>query len=108
MAYYKANMLSIKARNNLAQLLAEVVLLSETVESYRESLAQVPYFDCIGLFRWLDREEKGYLSERDWQGVIGTRHRKLLTYAYSWFDTMKVGEVSRLEFAAFLLPKDNL
>jgi hypothetical protein len=56
----------------------------------------------------LDREEKGYLREKDFERAIGTSHRKLLTYAFGWFDNMKVGEVSRLEFAVFLLPKDNL
>lgn len=48
------------------------------------------------------------MRERDFQRIIGTTHRKLLTYAFSWMDNMKVGEISRLEFAVFLLPKDNL
>jgi len=108
MAYYQHNMLSIKSRTILANILAEVVLLSEAVEQYREALADIPFFDCIALFRFLDREEKGYLREKDFQRVVGTSHRKLLTYAFSWFDNMKVGEISRLEFAVFLLPKDNL
>lgn len=96
MAYYQHNMLSIKSRTLLANILAEVVLLSESIESYREALAQIDYFDCIALFRFLDREEKGYLREKDFERAIGTSHRKLLTYAFSWFDNMKVGEVSRL------------
>ena len=37
-----------------------------------------------------------------------TQHRKLLTYAFSWFDSLKVGDMTRLEFATFLLPRDNL
>lgn len=61
MAYYQHNMLSIKSRTLLANILAEVVLLSESIEAYREALAQIDYFDCIALFRFLDREEKGYL-----------------------------------------------
>lgn len=65
MAYYQHNMLSIKSRTLLANILAEVVLLSESIESYREALAQIDYFDCIALFRFLDREEKGYLREKD-------------------------------------------
>lgn len=39
---------------------------------------------------------------------MGTLHRKLLTYAFSWVDVGKVGEVSRFEFAAFLLPREHL
>lgn len=39
---------------------------------------------------------------------MGTSHRKLLTYAFSWVDVGKTGEVSRFELAAFLLPRDNL
>ena len=39
---------------------------------------------------------------------MGTTHRKLLSYAFSWMDNMKVGEISRLEFAVFLLPKEDL
>lgn len=71
-------------------------------------MANIDFFDCIALFRFLDREQKGYLREKDFQRVVGTSHRKLLTYAFSWFDNMKVGEISRLEFAVFLLPKDDL
>ena len=71
-------------------------------------MAEIDFFDCLALFRYLDREEKGYLREKDFQRVVGTKHRKLLTYAFSWFDVMKVGEISRLEFAAFLLPKENM
>lgn len=108
MAYYQQDMLSIRSRSLLAEVLAEVVLLSESIECYREALASIDFFDCIALFRFLDREEKGYLRERDFQRIIGTTHRKLLTYAFSWMDNMKVGEISRLEFAVFLLPKDNL
>ena len=96
MAYYQQDMLSIKSRTILANILAEVVLLSESIESYREALATISYFDCIALFRFLDREEKGYLREKDFERAIGTSHRKLLTYAFSWFDNMKVGEISRL------------
>lgn len=40
--------------------------------------------------------------------MVGTSHRKLLTYAFSWVDVAKVGEVSRFEFAAFLLPREDL
>lgn len=96
MAYYQQNMLSIKSRTLLANILAEVLLLSDSLEAYREALARVDYFDCIALFRYLDLEEKGYLREKDFQRAIGTSHRKLLTYAFSWFDSMKVGEISRL------------
>jgi hypothetical protein len=56
----------------------------------------------------LDHHEKGYLTEKDLHRVIGSLHRKLLTYAFTWVDTLKTGEVSRLEFATFLLPRDNL
>ena len=108
MAYFQANMPSIKTARCIAGILAEHVLLSETIEVYRQNLSQIQHFDCIALFRYLDRQEKGYLREKDFQRIIGTKHRKLLTYAFSWFDSMKVGEVSRLQFATFLLPKDNL
>ena len=108
MAYYQQDMLSIKSRSLLAHVLAEVVLLSESIECYREALASIDFFDCIALFRFLDREEKGYLRERDFQRIMGTTHRKLLSYAFSWMDNMKVGEISRLEFAVFLLPKKDL
>jgi hypothetical protein len=108
MAYYQQNMLSIKSRAILANIIAEVVLLSDSIETYREALARIDLFDCIALFRYLDQEEKGYLREKDFQRAIGTEHRKLLTYSFSWFDTMKVGEISRLEFASYLLPKENL
>ena len=96
MAYYQKNMLSIKSRALLANILAETVLLSSSIEIYRDALANIDYFDCIALFRYLDREEKGYLREKDFQRAIGTSHRKLLSYAFSWLDNMKVGEVSRL------------
>jgi hypothetical protein len=56
MAYYQHDMLSIKSRTVLAGILAEVVLLSEAIEEYREALANIAYFDCIALFRFLDRE----------------------------------------------------
>lgn len=55
MAYYQHDMLSIKSRTLLANILAEVVLLSESLEGYREALADIPFFDCIALFRFLDR-----------------------------------------------------
>jgi uncharacterized protein YciW len=56
MAYYQQNMLSIKSRTLLASILAEVVLISESVESYREALANLPFFDCIALFRFIDKD----------------------------------------------------
>lgn len=107
MAYYRKDMLSIKSRSIMAQLFAEIVLLSESLEAYRETLAQIPHFDCISLFRFIDQDQKGFIREKDIHKIVGTKHRKLLTYAFSWLDNLKIGEISRLEFAAFLLPKDN-
>jgi hypothetical protein len=108
MAYYQQHMLSIKSRNTLAHILAEYTLINETNESYREAIANSPYFDSLALFRLIDHNEKGFICEKDLQNVIGTKHRKLLTYAFTWIDSLKTGEVSRLEFATFLLPRDNL
>jgi len=108
MAYLHQNTLSIKSRTILSTLLAEVVLLSDSLEIFREALAKIENFDSVALFRYLDDEEKGYLRESDFQRLMGTKHKKLLTYAFSWVDAMKIGEISRLEFANFLLPKDNL
>jgi hypothetical protein len=108
MAYYQQHMLSIKSRNTLAELLAEVLLLNETIESFREALADTPYFDTLALFRFIDNQEKGYICEKDLHRVIGSTHRKLLTYAFTWMDNLKAGEISRIEFATFLLPRDNL
>lgn len=67
MAYYTQHMLSIRSRTLLANILADVVLLNETNECYREALANTPYFDCLALFRALDRQEKGYICEKDLQ-----------------------------------------
>lgn len=84
-------MLSIKARNTLAHLLAEVTLINTTNEAYRQSIASHPHSNPLALFRLLDQQEKGYLCEQDLQGVIGTKHRKLLTYAFTWIDALKSG-----------------
>ena len=62
----------------------------------------------MGLFRLIDRQEKGFFSEKDLHRIIGTSHRKLLTYAFTWMDNLKAGEVSRLEFSTFLLPRENM
>lgn len=62
----------------------------------------------MALFRLIDSHEKGYIREKDINRLIGSTHRKLLTYAFSWVDSGKAGEVSRLEFATFLLPRDDL
>lgn len=108
MAYYQQDRLSIKSCNAIASLLAELVLLNESTESFREALAESPQFDSIGLFRLLDPQEKGYLCEKDLLKVVDTTHRKLLTYAFSWIDQTKSGQISRLEFATFLIPRDHL
>ena len=68
----------------------------------------MPFFDTLSLFRFIDEEEKGFISEKDLHRLIGTSHRKLLTYAFTWMDNLKAGEVSRLEFGTFLLPRDDL
>jgi hypothetical protein len=49
----------------LANILAELILLTEDVETYRQLLANTPFFDCIELFRVLDKDEKGYLCLKD-------------------------------------------
>lgn len=95
MAYYQNHRLSIKSASTLANLLVECLLLNETIESFREALAKTPYFDTLGLFRFLDRKEKGFLCEKDIHKIIGTSHRKLLTYAFTWMDNLKIGEISR-------------
>ncbi len=48
-------MFSIKQRKIMAALFAEMILLSESIELYRERLANVDFFDCIGLFRFIDQ-----------------------------------------------------
>jgi Ca2+-binding EF-hand superfamily protein len=47
MSYYKRDTFSIKSNKILANLLAEELLLSEKVESFRQILASVPYYDAI-------------------------------------------------------------
>jgi hypothetical protein len=54
MAYYQQDMLSIRSRTLLANILAEVVILNDTIEVYREELADTPFFDSLALFRFLD------------------------------------------------------
>lgn len=56
----------------------------------------IDYYDTLGLFRFIDKEEKGFIREKDINNIIGSKHRKLLTYAFSWIDGVKAGEVSRL------------
>ena len=41
MAYLHQNTLAIKSRTIMAHLLAEVVLLSDSLEVFRETLAQI-------------------------------------------------------------------
>ena len=55
MSYYLKDKLSIKSNQILANLFADLILLSEKVESFRQILATVPFFDCIELFRLIDR-----------------------------------------------------
>lgn len=95
MAYYQENTLSIASRTQLAKLLTELITTNDAVEDFREELASIPFFDSLSLFRLLDRDQKGLLAEKDLQLVMGTAHRKLLTYAFSWLDIQKIGEVSR-------------
>ena len=106
MAYYKRDMLSIRTRNLLADYLADLTILVDSVEEYRTALAEIEGFDGIGLFRFLDREQKGYLSTSDFEWLIGGENKKLLHYAFSWFDISKVGEISRIEFLEYILPRE--
>jgi hypothetical protein len=108
MAYYQEDTLSIASRQCLGELLAEALNATAAIEDFREILAAVPHFDSLSLFRLLDRQQKGFLAEKDLEFAVGTSHRKLLTYAFSWVDLGKAGEVSRFGFTAFLLPRDNL
>ena len=55
----------------------------------------------------LDKDEKGYLTLKDFVYLIGEQHKKVVTYAFGWFDQAKLGEVSRLEFIAFMMPRRN-
>jgi hypothetical protein len=71
MSYYYRDKLSIKTNKMVASLLAEFILLSEKVESFRQILASVPFYDCVELFRVLDREQKGYLTLKDFIELIG-------------------------------------
>ena len=96
MAYYHRDMLSIRTRNLLADYLADLAILVDSVEPYRNALAQIEAFDGISLFRFLDHNQKGYLTINDFQWLIGDRNKKILHYAFSWFDTAKVGEITRL------------
>jgi hypothetical protein len=91
MSYYKRDKLSIKSNELLSNIFAELVLLTEDVETYRQLLANTPYFDCIELFRVLDRDEKGYLCLKDFEYIIGSSHKKLVAYAFSYFDQAKLG-----------------
>jgi hypothetical protein len=65
MAYFKRDMLSIKTRNLLADYLADLTLLIDSMESFRNGLASLDAFDGISLFRFLDREQKGFLTVHD-------------------------------------------
>lgn len=86
MAYYQDNTLSIASRTLLAQLLAELIETCQAIEEGRQKLAALPFFQPLPLFRLLDTAQKGVLNERDLARVMGTSHRKLLTYAFSWID----------------------
>ena len=37
---------------------------------------------------------------------MGGDNKKLLHYAFSWFDIAKVGEISRIEFLEYILPRE--
>jgi hypothetical protein len=65
MAYYQENTLSIASRQCLAELLAEMLNATAVIEDFREELAAVPLFDSLSLFRLLDRNQRGFLSEKD-------------------------------------------
>lgn len=107
MAYYKRDMLSIRTRNLIADYLADLTLIVDSIEPYRNSLAELQDYDIVSLFRFLDREEKGYLSVVNFEWLITDSSKKLLHYAFSWFDSSKVGEITRLEFIDFLLPRQD-
>ena len=62
MAYYKRDMLSISTRNLLADYLADIALVVDSVENFRTALAELEGFDGLGLFRFLDRGQKGFLN----------------------------------------------
>lgn len=62
MAYYQQDALSISSRSNLTRLIAEMVNRNQAVEESRERLAGLPFFDSLRLFRFLDREQKGFLA----------------------------------------------
>ena len=96
MAYYKRDMLSIRTRNLLSDYLADLVVLIDSVECYRNALAEIEFFDGISLFRFLDQDEKGFITVRNIENLIGNKSKKILDYAFSWLDTAKVGEVTRL------------
>ncbi len=55
MAYFQRDCLSIASRDLLAQLLGRVLALSDALEPHRAALARLTHFDCIALFRFLDR-----------------------------------------------------
>jgi hypothetical protein len=47
------------------------------------------------------------LTVGDFLEMMGKQHEKLVTYVFAWFDQGKIGEVSRLEFISFLMPRRN-
>lgn len=91
MAYFKKDMLSISTRNLLADYLADLTLLVNSLEAFREALAEQEGFEGLGLFRFLDRDQKGFLTIPDFEWIVGNSSKKLLHYAFSWFDVSKVG-----------------
>lgn len=96
MAYYKKDQLSIRTRTLLADYLADLVLISESIESFRWALAQTEFFNGIQLFRYLDKNEKGYLTPKDFSVIISDEVKKIMHYAFSWFDISKSGQITRV------------
>lgn len=91
MSYYLRDMLSINTRNLLAEYLAKNISSAAAIEPFRCALADIPYFDTIGLFRFFDQEQKGYLTYQDFKYSMGSIDKKYLQYAFSRIDTLKVG-----------------
>lgn len=95
MAYYRKDQLSIKSRQLLADYLADLILITDSIESFRVALASTPHFSGISLFRYLDRDEKGLLVPSDFSVLVKDEGKKILHYAFSWFDVSKVGQVTK-------------
>ncbi len=96
MAYYQRDMLSINTRICLAKYLTEIIRSASDLEPFREVLADVPHFDCLSLFRYLDEGKKGYLNYKDLGKVMGNVNERYLMYGFSRLDSHKVGELNRL------------